>query len=36
VQVFWRNRLNNQLYPIRAFNQSSISFKMMFRHRNAK
>lgn len=31
VQVFWRHRLNNQLYPISMTNLSSVSFKMMFR-----
>jgi hypothetical protein len=31
VQVFWRHRLNNQLYPIAMTNLSSVSFKMMFR-----
>jgi len=31
VQVFWKNRLNNQLYPISMTNLSSVSFKMMFR-----
>jgi hypothetical protein len=31
VQVFWKNRLNNQLYPIAMTNLSSVSFKMMFR-----
>lgn len=31
VQVFWKNRLNNQLYPIAMTNLSSVSFKMMFK-----
>lgn len=31
IQVFWRNRLNNQLYPISMFNQSSVSLKVLFR-----
>jgi len=31
VQVFWKNRLNNQLYPISMTNLSSVSFKMMFK-----
>jgi hypothetical protein len=31
VQVFWRHRLNNQLYPISMTNLSSVSFKMMFK-----
>ena len=33
VQVFWKNRLNNQLYPIAMTNLASVSFKMMFRKR---
>lgn len=31
VQVFWRNRLDNQLYPVSMFNLSSVSIKIMFR-----
>jgi hypothetical protein len=31
IQVFWKNRINNQLYPISMFNLSSVSIKMMFR-----
>jgi hypothetical protein len=31
IQVFWKNRLNNQLYPVTMFNLSSVSLKMMFR-----
>ena len=31
VQVFWKNRLNNQLYPIAMTNLSSVSFKLMFK-----
>ena len=31
VQVFWKNRLNNQLYPVAMTNLSSVSFKMMFK-----
>jgi len=31
VQVFWKNRINNQLYPIAMTNLSSVSFKMMFK-----
>lgn len=33
VQVFWRNRLNNQLVPLQMFNGSSVSIKMLFRRR---
>ena len=35
IQLFWKNRLNNQLYPISMYNLSSVSFKMMFRKKNA-
>jgi hypothetical protein len=31
VQVFWKCRLDNNLYPVRMFNLSSVSLKMMFR-----
>jgi hypothetical protein len=31
IQVFWKNRLDNQLYPVSMFNLSSVSFKLMFR-----
>jgi hypothetical protein len=31
IQVFWKNRLDNQLYPVSMFNFSSVSFKLMFR-----
>ena len=31
VQVFWKARLDNNLYPLRMFNLSSVSIKMMFR-----
>ena len=34
VQVFWKNRLNNQLYPIAMTNLSSVSFKMMFKKKH--
>jgi hypothetical protein len=33
IQVFWKNRLNNQLYPVSMFNLSSVSIKMLFRHK---
>ena len=33
VQVFFKNRLNNNLYPVTMFNLSSVDFKMMFRHK---
>lgn len=35
IQVFWKNRLDNNLYPIYMFNQSSVSIKVMFRHKDA-
>lgn len=35
IQVFWKNRLNNELYPISMFNLSSVSLKVMFRKRGA-
>lgn len=31
VNVFWRNRLDNNLYPLSMFNLSSVSIKLMFR-----
>lgn len=34
IQVYWKNRLDGQLYPIYLFNQSSISVKVMFRRRD--
>lgn len=33
VSVFWKNRLNNELYPVQMYNLSSVSIKMMFRHK---
>ena len=33
IQVYWRNRLDGQLYPIYMFNSSSVSVKIMFRRR---
>lgn len=35
VQVFWKNRLDGQLYPLEMFNLSSVSIKCMFRKRKA-
>lgn len=35
IQVYWKNRLDNQLYPITMFNLSSVSLKVMFRHKDA-
>ena len=33
IQVFWKNRLDNELYPVNMYNLSSVSIKMMFRHK---
>jgi hypothetical protein len=33
IQVFWKNRLDNQLVPITMYNLSSISLKILFRHK---
>ena len=35
VQVYWKCRLDSQLYPIQMFNLSSVSLKVMFRHKMA-
>lgn len=35
IQVYWKNRLDNQLYPINMFNLSSVSIKVMFKHKDA-
>lgn len=34
IQVYWKNRLDNNLYPITMFNLSSVSLKLMFRRRD--
>jgi hypothetical protein len=31
VAVWWKNRLDGQLYPLQMFNLSSVSLKLMFR-----
>jgi len=31
INVFWRSRLDNQLYPVSLFNLASVSIKLMFR-----
>ena len=33
IQVYFKNRLNNNLYPVTMFNLSSVDFKMLFRHK---
>ena len=35
VSVFWRNRLDNSLYPMTMYNLASVSFKMMFRKKTS-
>lgn len=36
IQVYWKNRLDNNLYPINMFNLSSVSIKVMFRRKSAE
>jgi hypothetical protein len=36
IQVYWKNRLDNQLYPINMFNLSSVAIKVMFKRKNAQ
>jgi hypothetical protein len=33
VQVFWKSRLDGQIYPVQLYNGSSVSIKLMFRRR---
>lgn len=33
IQVFWKSRLDGQIYPVQLFNGSSVSVKLMFRRR---
>lgn len=35
IQVFWKNRLDNQLIPLTMYNLSTVSIKVMFRHKRA-
>ena len=35
IQVWWKNRLDGQLYPLQMYNLSSVSIKIMFRKRGA-
>ena len=35
VQIFYRNRLDNNLYPVPLYNQSNVSLKFMFRKKTA-
>ena len=34
IQVYWKNRLDGNLVPVRMYNLSSISVKMLFRKKN--
>jgi hypothetical protein len=34
VQIYWKNRLNGELYPLKLFNLSSVSIKIMFRRKD--
>ena len=36
IQVYWKNRLNSLLYPVTMFNLSSVSLKVMFKHKDAR
>jgi len=33
ISVFWKNRLDGQLYPLQMYNSSSVSIKILFRRR---
>lgn len=35
IRVWWKNRLDNQLYPLQMYNLSSVSIKVMFKHKDA-
>jgi len=35
IQIYWRNRLDNTLYPVPLYNQSNVSLKFMFRKKSA-
>jgi len=34
IQVFWKNRLDGNLVPLRLYNKASISVKVLFRRRD--
>lgn len=34
IQIFWKNRLDGNLIPLRLFNKSSVSVKIMFRRKD--
>ena len=33
IQVYWKNRLDNKLYPVNMFNLSSVNLKILFQHK---
>lgn len=35
IQVFWKSRLDGQLYPVNMFNLSTVSIKLLFRKKGA-
>jgi hypothetical protein len=35
IQVWWKNRLDGQLYPLQMYNLSSVGIKIMFRKKGA-
>lgn len=35
IQLWWKGRLDGQLYPVNMFNMSSVSIKMLFRKKGA-
>jgi hypothetical protein len=35
IQIYWRSRLDNSLYPVPLYNQSNVSLKFMFRKKTA-
>lgn len=36
IKVFWKNRLDGNLYPMKLFNLSTVSVKIMFIHKSLK
>jgi hypothetical protein len=36
IQVFWKNRLDNLLYPIRMYNMSSVGIKVLFKKKGVE
>jgi hypothetical protein len=35
LSMWWRNRLNNQLYPVQLYNLGSISVRLRFKMKSA-